>query len=276
MLQGRSRDIGILTIIAILALLMLHAASVQNTAGSSSTDRLEALAIVTRVVDGDTFDATVIAIYKDMFSSINGSGVRVRLADINAPELGTPEGEASKDALRDLLEGREVYLDIDDLYVYDRYGRIVAVAYLPINATHALNINLWLVRSGYASITNYPNEFDPAVWSLYIPLPSMAGTTGAVTATMTRVVTMSVTAAATETATQNIIVTEKISIPATVTIIATGPATTITKTAIVTTRIGGSPDAPEIFPWLIPLTLALVMVIAAAVIIMMFRWRRHE
>jgi endonuclease YncB( thermonuclease family) len=133
-----------------------------------SGEYLEALAIVTRVIDGDTFDAKVIAIYKDRYSNMNGSIIRVRLADINAPELGTPEGDSSRSALKNLLEGREVYLDIDDLYVYDRYGRVVAITYLQINSTHLLNINLWLVTNGYASIIDYPNEFKPHLWSLYI------------------------------------------------------------------------------------------------------------
>ncbi|HWQ16489.1 MAG TPA: thermonuclease family protein, partial [Sulfolobales archaeon] len=70
--------------------------------------------------------------------------------------------------LKNLLEGREVYLDIDDLYVYDRYGRVIAIAYLQINSTHLLNINLWLAMNGYASIIDYTNEFKPHLWSLYI------------------------------------------------------------------------------------------------------------
>jgi len=133
-----------------------------------SGEYLETLAIVTRVIDGDTFDAKVVAIYKDRYLNMNGSIIRVRLADINAPELGTPEGDSSRSALKNLLEGREVYLDIDDLYVYDRYGRVIAIAYLQINSTHLLNINLWLVTNGYASIMDHPNEFKPHLWSLYI------------------------------------------------------------------------------------------------------------
>ena len=132
------------------------------------TDHLEVLAIVTKVIDGDTFDAKVIAVYKDRYLEMNGSTIRVRLADINAPELGTPRGEASRSALRSLLDGVGVYLDIDDLYVYDRYDRVVAIAYLKINTTHALNVNLWLVMNSYASIVDHPNEFKPHLWSLYI------------------------------------------------------------------------------------------------------------
>jgi endonuclease YncB( thermonuclease family) len=131
---------------------------------------LEVYGTVIRVVDGDTLDVRVISVYKDKYLSFNGSTIRVRLADINAPELGTPEGEEAKWALTSLVYGRSVYLDIDDLHIYDIYGRVVAVAYLPVNTTHLLNINLWLVLNGYAEIRDYPNEFKPSSWSLYIAL----------------------------------------------------------------------------------------------------------
>jgi hypothetical protein len=70
------------------------------------------------------------------------------------------------------LSGKYVYLDIDDLYIYDRYGRVVAIVYLPINTTHLLNINLWLVQKGYTRAIDYPNEFNPSTWKLYIVLRS--------------------------------------------------------------------------------------------------------
>ena len=90
---------------------------------------IDVIAEVRRVVDGDTFDSFPVG--------------RVRLADINAPELGTPGGEASKRALEYLVGkyGSKVYLDVDDLYVKDRYNRIVAVVYLRFNSTHILNVN---------------------------------------------------------------------------------------------------------------------------------------
>jgi len=110
--------------------------------------------VVTRVVDGDTF-------------YVSGLPERVRLADVNAPELSTAEGQRAKAALEALLLGRWVCLDIDDLYRTDRYGRFVAVAYLDYNKTHWLNINQWLVERGYAVYVDYPNEFHPP-WPLYV------------------------------------------------------------------------------------------------------------
>jgi len=95
------------------------------------------------------------------------------LADIDAPELGTPEGEVARDALSYLIStyGTRVYLDVDDIYVMDRYNRIVAVAYLRYNSTHVLNVNERLVENGYAVIKDYYNEFDPYSWKLFEYLP---------------------------------------------------------------------------------------------------------
>ena len=35
---------------------------------------------------------------------------------------------------------------------------------------YALNVNEWLVESGYASIWDHYNEFDPYSWSLWVPI----------------------------------------------------------------------------------------------------------
>lgn len=158
--------LAVLTLISLL-ILSLHVLA-ESWAGSSYG--LEAYGTVIRVIDGDTLDVRVLAVYKDKYLYLNGSTIRVRLADINAPELGTPEGEEAKQALIALVYGRSVYLDIDDLHIYDRYGRVVAVVYMPVNTTHLLNINLWLVVNGYAEIRDYPNEFNPSIWSLYIAI----------------------------------------------------------------------------------------------------------
>ncbi len=128
-----------------------------NRASSSPSVEIDVIATVRSVVDGDTFDAFPVG--------------RVRLADINAPELGTPEGEAAKTALSRLILGKTIYLDVDDLYIMDRYNRVVAVAYIRYNDTHMLNINKWLVDSGHAVIVDYPNEFNPLAWTLYVYYP---------------------------------------------------------------------------------------------------------
>jgi len=107
---------------------------------------------VTYVVDGDTLDC---------------DGVRIRLADINAPELDQSGGVEAKNALRDLVLNKKIFLDIDDVEPRDKYGRVVAVVYVRFNETHLLNVNKWLVDSGYAEIWDFPNETNPYDWKLY-------------------------------------------------------------------------------------------------------------
>ena len=119
----------------------------------SSLVEIDVNATVYNVVDGDTFDAFPIG--------------RVRLADINAPELDEPGGPEAKDALTNLIMGREVYVDVDDLYVMDGYNRLVGVTYVKEAGGFLLNVNKWLIDNGYATITDYDNQFDPSTWRIY-------------------------------------------------------------------------------------------------------------
>jgi len=115
-------------------------------------------AYVYRVVDGDTFDGFP-------------SG-RVRLADINTPEMGEAGYSEAKEALTRLVLNKRVYLDVDDLYVMDKYNRLVAVVYVEYNSTHLMNVNKWLLVNGYAKLFDHPNEFNPSDWSLYVKVSS--------------------------------------------------------------------------------------------------------
>jgi len=184
--------VSALCVSLIVALLAIGVAS---PVSSSPGVEIDVTAVVKGVVDGDTFDAFPVG--------------RVRLADIDAPELGTAEGEASRIALERLILGKTVYLDVDDLYVIDRYNRVVAVAYVRYNDTHLLNVNKWLVDNGYARIADYPNEFKPSAWTLYIYFPKeyeakqpatiTITTTQARTIVATQTVTQAITKAYTET-----------------------------------------------------------------------------
>jgi len=162
----------------ILALLLVaqstlhHATWLTLTLSSSHGDcgSWDALAVVVRVVDGDTFRATITCVSGAFSGRISvGTEYRVRLADVNAPELGTVEGERARSALESLIQGRTVMLDVDGVDVFDKYGRIIAVAYIDYNETHLLNINMWLVEEGYARVWDHPNEFNPETWELYKP-----------------------------------------------------------------------------------------------------------
>jgi len=128
-------------------------------------------AIVTKVVDGDT-----IYVYSEEGFKA-GETFKVRLADIDAPELNTPEGLAARSALSSLIDGKEVILDVDDLYIYDKYSRVVAVVYLQVEKSKFMNVNYWLVINNYAKISDYDNEFNPFTWTLYLEYAEEKGET---------------------------------------------------------------------------------------------------
>jgi len=109
--------------------------------------------VVSRVIDGDTFEVS--------------SGQRVRLADIDAPENGQAGFYEAKNVLSDLVLDKTVYLDIDDLYQTDKYGRLVCVVYVRVDSSSYKNVNKALLMEGVAVIKNYNNEFNPYSWTLY-------------------------------------------------------------------------------------------------------------
>ena len=182
-----------------------------------ATTTFDHCGVVTRVVDGDTL-------------YVSGLPVRVRLADIDAPELGTAGGEAAKAALAGLAEGRRICLDIGGR---DRYGRYVAVAYLDYNETHWLNVNQWLAANGYAEYRDYPNQFHPP-WPLYVE--KAARETRTVTATVTLMRTVTDTVTETRTATRTLTTTKTVTHTRTATITATE---TTTETRYVTITATG-------------------------------------
>lgn len=134
---------------------VIQAASVERSILGVEADLV---AYVYHVVDGDTFDCFPCG--------------RVRLADVNTPEVGEGGYGEAREALTRLVLNKRVYLDVDDLYVMDRYNRLVAVAYVEYNSTHLLNVNRWLLVNGFAKIADYPNEFNPRDWGLYVKTSS--------------------------------------------------------------------------------------------------------
>jgi endonuclease YncB( thermonuclease family) len=94
-------------------------------AGSSYTGK------VSSVVDGDTLRL----LYR-------GGELKVRLAEIDAPERGQSYGRRSRQALSELVFGKHVRVAEQDR---DRYGRIVGRVYVD-----GLDVNAEMVRRGYA------------------------------------------------------------------------------------------------------------------------------
>ena len=126
----------------------------------------EASGIVTNVVDGDTFDLRIEKTDPRIIYEIE----RVRLADVDSPEMSTPGGPPAKVFSTETLLGKRVWLDIDDRSKdgRDMYERILAVVHLEdlngtINTTHPFN--RLLVDAGFAVVKDFTNnEFDPATW----------------------------------------------------------------------------------------------------------------
>ncbi|MFX1277749.1 MAG: thermonuclease family protein [Promethearchaeota archaeon] len=112
---------------------------------------------VTYIVDGDTVDVSSVG--------------RIRLADINTPEEGQPGYDEATNYISSLIYQKTVYVDIDDIYGTDVYGRIVAVLYVYYDASHVKNVNKAMVDSGLAVIWNFDNEFNPYTWNLIEPYP---------------------------------------------------------------------------------------------------------
>ncbi len=139
-----------LTLIAVL-IIILTQPFVIIVHGSCSGE-IDATTVVNWVVDGDTFDMA--------------SGDRIRLADIDAPESGYYD---AKNFLISLVYGETVYLDIDDIYETDPYGRLVCVVYVEHSSTEYKNVNKVLLVEGVAVITNYDNEFNPYTRGLICP-----------------------------------------------------------------------------------------------------------
>ena len=101
---------------------------------------MSAAETVVRVKDGDS-----------LVVDSNGREVEVRLADIDTPEFNQPRGDEARDALRSLVDGKEVRLE---LIGGDAYRRIVAHVFVG-----DLDVNAELVRRGLAWVRR---AYDPA------------------------------------------------------------------------------------------------------------------
>ncbi len=138
-------------LLAMMAFLPLVATAAQD----------EAYGVVTNVLDGDTFDVTIEKADSRIVSSVE----RIRLADVDSPEMDMQSGLTARDFTYAVLMNKRVYLDIDDRSGNGRdpYGRLVCVAYLTGVYGQPLSMpsfNQMLVSSGHAKINDFiDNEF---------------------------------------------------------------------------------------------------------------------
>lgn len=106
---------------------------------------------VVRVVDGDTIKIVY-----------GGKETSVRYIGINTPETVDPRkpveyfGKEASSKNRELVEGREVYLEYD-VERFDQYDRILAYVWLTssIGDINSM-VNYILVKEGYAQVATYP------------------------------------------------------------------------------------------------------------------------
>lgn len=101
---------------------------------------------VSRVVDGDTFIATIAGVEE-----------RIRLIGIDAPESVHPDdqlnsemGRIASQYTKELLTGKDIHLELD-VQERDHYGRILAYAYLGDQM-----VNKVLLSAGMAQLATYP------------------------------------------------------------------------------------------------------------------------
>ncbi|HUM81112.1 MAG TPA: hypothetical protein PLQ38_04970, partial [Methanothrix sp.] len=79
----------------------------------------EVYGTVTNILDGATFDLEI----EKADPRVEQRTERVRLADVDCPEMKTADGPAARDFTYAVLQGRRVYLDIDDLDNLSPAGR---------------------------------------------------------------------------------------------------------------------------------------------------------
>lgn len=102
---------------------------------------------ILKVTDGDTVDCLMT---KDVGLDASASiKMKLRLYGIDAPEKSgesKPEGMAAKDALTDLILGKDAVIEtIKDRK--EKYGRYLAIIHLEgLGCT----VNEWLIREGHA------------------------------------------------------------------------------------------------------------------------------
>ena len=85
-------------------------------------------AIVTRVVDGDTFDCTI-----DLGFRIY-TKQRIRVSNLNTPETWRPKSESERKhgiqatvRAKELVEGKQIILDSEYSGIYDRWSARVTL-----------------------------------------------------------------------------------------------------------------------------------------------------
>ncbi len=94
--------------------------------------------VVSRVIDGDTFDIS--------------TGERIRMIGIDTPERGKDFYNEAKDRLEELIGDKEVVL-VKDVSETDRYGRLLRHVYY-----EDVWINRQMIDEGFAKFVTFPPD----------------------------------------------------------------------------------------------------------------------
>lgn len=138
--RGFSRKAGAgALVVMVVALLGVSLFELPANAGNDTTSAFSLSGKVVHVSDGDTFNLLV-----------NGRTERIRMASIDAPEIGKgnqqpgqPYGQASRQALSDLIAGKTVVLQC---FERDRYERAIC----DVGLSDGTTANQRQVRQGMA------------------------------------------------------------------------------------------------------------------------------
>ena len=98
---------------------------------------------VWQVKEGSIYDGDTLRVRRDE------EELKIRFCGIDAPEKKMPMGIESRDHLRSLVDisnGKVLLVPIEQ----DRYGRTVAELYVKDSDDTAINLNVQMVRDGYA------------------------------------------------------------------------------------------------------------------------------
>lgn len=141
----------------IILILVCMASVIATSSASIAGFEIDRIALVTSVHDGDTFNID--------------NSQKVRLADLDAPELDIEQGAyEARNFLDGLIYGKTVYLDVDDVHGTDSYDRLICVVYVSYNSTHYINVNQALIANGHAEAWDHSNnEFHPDDWTFFVP-----------------------------------------------------------------------------------------------------------
>jgi len=96
---------------------------------------------VVRVIDGDTIEVKIIALTRPVEGLKTEANYRVRYIGIDAPETGEAGYEEATQINKMLVEGRTVWLELDET-VFDKYGRLLAYVYLDPAGNFMVNLAL--------------------------------------------------------------------------------------------------------------------------------------